>query len=280
MFGRKKGHPRAKRPRKSTADQRRTGSNVPTDRKLRPVPGSSRRTGCLPPSPPALGPRGQGGAAAAGAAGAIALDPGDHGAHRRQLDLVVAGVQSLIGLGQHRPAMGTGRRLGNDELIGLLGQGSATARPAQAALARPRALGLLRPVRLVSPGGRQAGVARCLRRLVQPRLQFRYPRRQALHLRPQRPDQSVLLDLGERAEIRRRRHPALKPPPPQAVNGADFRPIPRSSYPGDEQLLAESPVSKIVSRLFSTSIWTLEASGSAWSKICCVRTRCLPGVPI
>ena len=35
MFGRKKGHPRAKRPRKSTADQRRTGSNVPTDRKLR-----------------------------------------------------------------------------------------------------------------------------------------------------------------------------------------------------------------------------------------------------
>jgi len=42
MFGRKKDHPRAKRPRKSTADQHRIGSNVPTDRKLRPddVPGS------------------------------------------------------------------------------------------------------------------------------------------------------------------------------------------------------------------------------------------------
>jgi hypothetical protein len=35
MFGRKKDHPRAKRPRKSTADQHRIGSNVPTDRKLR-----------------------------------------------------------------------------------------------------------------------------------------------------------------------------------------------------------------------------------------------------
>jgi hypothetical protein len=35
MFGRKKDHPRAKTPRKSTADQHRIGSNVPTDRKLR-----------------------------------------------------------------------------------------------------------------------------------------------------------------------------------------------------------------------------------------------------
>jgi hypothetical protein len=38
MFGRKKDHPRAKTPRKSTADQHRIGSNVPTDRKLRAKP--------------------------------------------------------------------------------------------------------------------------------------------------------------------------------------------------------------------------------------------------
>ena len=123
------------------------------------------------------------------------------------------------------------------ELIGFLGQGAATARPAQAALARPGALGLLRPVRLVPLGRRQAGVARRLRRLAQPRFQFRHPRRsRLLHLRPQGQDQGVLLGLGELGEIGRRDHPAVKPPASRPVNGADSRPTPRSSYPRDEQL--------------------------------------------
>ena len=55
MFGRKKDHPRAKTPRKSTADQHRIGSNVPTDRKLR---SGSRRFSCRasvsPPTWPLL----------------------------------------------------------------------------------------------------------------------------------------------------------------------------------------------------------------------------------
>ena len=118
--------------------------------------------------------RRQGGPAAARAAAEVALDPGDHRAHRRQLDLVVAGVQDLGGIVERRPAVGARGGLGDHELVGLLGQRSATARPAQAAPARPGAPLPLRPVRLVALGRRQAGVARRLRRLVQPRLQFRH----------------------------------------------------------------------------------------------------------
>jgi hypothetical protein len=148
-------------------------------------------------------------------------------------------MQDLIGRGQRRPAVGASGGLGDDELIGFLGQRTATARPAQAALARPGVLGLLRPVRLVPLGRGQAGVARCLGWLVQPRFQFRHPRGQGLHLRPQGQDHGVLLGLGERAEIGRRHHPAVKPPASRLVNSADSRPTPRSSYPQDEQLRVE-----------------------------------------
>jgi hypothetical protein len=48
MLGRRNDDPRAKRPRKSTADQRRIGSNVPTGRKLRS--GQTRRSGDPPRS--------------------------------------------------------------------------------------------------------------------------------------------------------------------------------------------------------------------------------------
>src|SRR4051812_3805678 len=159
----------------------------------------------------------------------MALHPGDHGAYRRQIDPVVAGVQPLVGLAQRRPAAGARRRLGDDALVGLLGEGSAAALAAEAAWARPRLPGPLRPVRLVALGRRQAGVARRLRRRVQPRLPLRHPR-------PQRQDQGVLLGLGEPAQVGRRRHPDPKPPPPDAVNGADFPPRPSADYTGDEQL--------------------------------------------
>src|SRR4051794_33278778 len=79
-----------------------------------------------------------------------------------------------------------------------------------------------------TPDSAQAGIARRLRRRVQPRLQLRHPC-------PQRQDQRVLLGPGEPARIGRRPHSGLKPPPPDAVNGADFPPRLRPAYTGDEQ---------------------------------------------
>src|SRR3954452_7980181 len=50
--------------------------------------------------------------------------------------------------------------------------------------------------------------------------------------------------LGEPAQIGRWRHPGLKPPPPDAVNGADFTPRPSADYTGDEQLRIRPGVSR------------------------------------
>ena len=76
----------------------------------------------------------------------------------------------------------------------------------QAARARSNTLGLLRLVRFLPLRWRQAGIVRGLRG--SPSLaSSAATRRQALHLRPQRPDQHVLLGVAQAAEVGKLGHP-------------------------------------------------------------------------
>lgn len=151
-----------------------------------------------------VGNQRQGGGAAAGAMPGITLHPCDDRADRRQFDLVVPGMEAMIAIAQRRAAMPAGRRLGGHDLIGLLRQQAATALAAQATLTGA-ALLLAGPVRLRCFGRRHAGIVRCLRRLVQLRLQHRNPLHQRGDLSPQSDDQSVLLRMGQRRQIGKRR---------------------------------------------------------------------------
>jgi hypothetical protein len=156
--------------------------------------------------------------AAARAAAEIALDPRHHRADRREIDLVVAGVQDVIVRPEWRVTMAASRRPGDDKLIRLLRERATATLASQAALARAAALLPLRAVRLRPLRRRQAGVAGCLRRLLQPRLQLRDACGQRLHLRPQRQDQRVFLSLGQLAQIRRRDHSTVESRTPRIVN--------------------------------------------------------------
>ena len=158
----------------------------------------------------ALGHRRQGDAAAARAMPGIAFHPGHHRAHQGQIDLVVAPVQHLVGIGQ---AAWQCRRHGlrGHRLVRVAGQRTAAAFTAQAALARSGSLGCLRPVRLLRLRWRQAGIVRRLRRFVEPGFERRDPRRQRLNLRPQRVDQGVFLGVAQMVEVREvRSRPHLK----------------------------------------------------------------------
>ena len=92
---------------------------------------AERRAGLQP-----LGQRRQGGAAAAAALPGVALHPGDHRRDFRQVHLVEAACQPLIGLGQRRLAMRAAGRAGGDGLIRRLGEQPTAALAAEAALAR------------------------------------------------------------------------------------------------------------------------------------------------
>ena len=136
---------------------------------------------------------------------AIALHPGHHRArHRarhRQVDLVVAAVQHLVGVCQRRLAVSTGGWLHGDRFVRRAGQRAATALATQAPFAWSGRLGLLRLVWLLTLGRRQAGVVRGLSGLTQRRFKIRDPCRQALHLRPQRPDQGVFFGVAQVVEV-------------------------------------------------------------------------------
>jgi hypothetical protein len=134
--------------------------------------------------------------------------PGHHGAHHREVDLVVTTVQHLIGICQRGLAMRAGGRFRGHRFVRMTGQRTATPFATQATCAWSDTHGLLRLVRLVTlqacpceGGGWQAGIVRCLRRFVELGFERRHPSRQALHLRPQRPDQSVLLGVAQVAEV-------------------------------------------------------------------------------
>ena len=115
-------------------------------------------------------------------------------------------MQHLIRIAQRGLAMRTRYRLGGHRLVGIAGQRSAAPFASHAALARPDAFGFLRLVRFLPLRRRQARIVRGLRWFVAPRFKHRYPCRQALHLRPQCPDQGILLGVTQAIEVRKRRH--------------------------------------------------------------------------
>jgi len=149
----------------------------------------------------ANGHRRQGDAAAAGAVPGVAFHPRHHRTHDGQVDLVVAPVQHLVGICQRGLAVRTGWRLRGHRLVGIAGQRAATALATQAAFARSDALGFLRVVRLLTLRRRQAGIVRGLRRFVELSFEPRDPRRPALNLRPQLPDQGVFLGVAQVVEV-------------------------------------------------------------------------------
>ena len=149
----------------------------------------------------ACGDRCQGDAAAARAIPGIAFDSGHHGTHHRQVDLVVTTVQHVIGVCQHGLALGAGYRLGSDRLVRIAGQRATASFAAKAARARPNTLGFLWLVRFLPLRWRQAGIIRGLPRLAEPCFKRRNPCRQALHLRPERPDQRVLFRVAQVVEV-------------------------------------------------------------------------------
>ena len=107
--------------------------------------------------------RRQGDAAAARAMSGIAFHSGHHGAHHRQVDLVVTTMQHLIRIAQRGLTMRTRYRLGGHRLVGIAGQRSAAPFASHAALARPDAFGFLRLVRFLPLRRRQARIVRGLR---------------------------------------------------------------------------------------------------------------------
>ena len=80
----------------------------------------------------------------------VALHTGHQGTHHRQIDLVIPTMQYLIGVRQRGVTMRTGGGFRGHRLVGMADQRAATAFAAKAALARTGALGLLRPVRLLT----------------------------------------------------------------------------------------------------------------------------------
>lgn len=158
----------------------------------------------------AVGHRRQGDAAAARAMAGIALHPGDDRANRRQIDLVVTAREHLVVLAELGLAVPTRRRPGDDELIGIRGQRTPTALAPQAALASAGGLVLLRTIGLRRLRRRRAGIARTLRRLIEPSLQLRHPRRQNLNLTHQRHNQRILFRVRKPVEIWDRSHPQVE----------------------------------------------------------------------
>jgi len=122
------------------------------------------------------------------------------------VDLVVAPMQHLVGVGQRGLAMRAGHRLGRHRFVGITGQRTATAFTTKAALARSGALDLVWLVRLLPPQWRQAGIVRGFRRLGELGFEHRDASRQALHLRSKRLDQSIFLGVAQVLEVRKSRH--------------------------------------------------------------------------
>ena len=168
-----------------------------------------------------LGHRGHGDAATARALTGEPLDPPHHRAHRRQVDLVVAAMQDLVGRAQPGAAVRAHAGRGDDGLVGLGAQRPAAALAAHAAGPRPGALALAWPVGLAIGRRRLAGIVRGLRRLAQLRLELRDPSLLSLDQthqllnpfgqRPQGQDQAILLGFTELAQVRRRIHASLNP---------------------------------------------------------------------
>jgi hypothetical protein len=140
----------------------------------------------------------------------VALHPGHHGTHHRQVDLVIPAVQHLISVRQHGLAMRAGGGFRRYRLVGMADQRTAAAFAAEAASARSDALGLLRLIGLLTLRRRQAGIVRRLAGFGEPRFKFDNAPFGRLKALPQRPDQGVLLGVAQVVEVGRLRHVATE----------------------------------------------------------------------
>src|SRR5918993_5901178 len=114
---------------------------------------TERRPGLQP-----LGQRSQRGPAAAATLPGVALHPRHHRGDHRQVHLVEAACQRLVGLVQGRLAVRAPGWASGDSLVRCLGQPGATALAAEAALTGTRPGRLVVAVRLPALRWRQAGV--------------------------------------------------------------------------------------------------------------------------
>ena len=103
--------------------------------------------------------------------------------------------------GRLRLALCAGHWLGGDRLVRIAGQRTTAAFAANAARARSNTFGFLWLVRFLPLRRRQAGIIRGLPGLAEPGFECRNPCRQALHLRPQRPDQRVFFGVAQVVEV-------------------------------------------------------------------------------
>ena len=157
-----------------------------------------------------LGQRRQRGAAATLAVTGILLDTRHHRLDLRQINLVVASGKPVIVLVECGLAVGAAHRTRDHCLVGVLRQQSSAALPPQTALARAFTFGLVGAVGLLSVRGRHRKVVRRLRWLTELGLEFVYPSRQRLDLRPERTDQRILLVVRQAGEVGRLGHPKLE----------------------------------------------------------------------
>jgi hypothetical protein len=164
---------------------------------IRSAPGSS---------PSGSGP---GGGAAAAAMPGVALHPGDHRRDRRQIDLVEAGRQ--LWSASSSAAWHCAQREGRAVTVSSGASASRRPPPLRPRLPWRGPSGQACPaVRLLALRGRQAGVVGRLRRQAAPGFQLRRPRRQRLHLCPQRVDERIFLGVRERRQVREPVHPELE----------------------------------------------------------------------
>ena len=136
----------------------------------------------------------------------VALHSGHHRTHDREIDLVVAPVQHLVGLCQRGLAVPTDGCFRGHRFVGKEVQWPATPFATQAAFARSGTPGFLRLVRLLTLRRRQAGIVRGFRRFVKLCFEYRNPCRQVLHLHPQRLDQGVFLGVAQVVKVRKLQH--------------------------------------------------------------------------
>jgi hypothetical protein len=153
----------------------------------------------------------------------VALHTGHQRTHDRQVDVIVTAVQQLIGVGQTGLAMRADRDLRGYCFVGIAGQRTAAAFAAQTAFARPGALGLLRPVRLLTFRRRQAGIVRRFAGLGEQRFKLGNMPLGRLKALAQRPDQGVLLGVAQVVEVELLGHPVVRIDSAVTVSGTFFR---------------------------------------------------------
>ena len=160
-----------------------------------------------------------------------------------QVDLVVMPMQDPVHLIKSRLIVRAPHRFGADDLVRRRGQRSPAAHTSYAARARAVAFALVRPVRLLAPRRRQAGVVRRLRRPSGLCFQLCHTCRQCLdlcgqqlNLRPQCPDQRTPLVVRQLAEIRKRGHPSFESQSPPSRQAASRNLTHDSSQGGVEQI--------------------------------------------